>query len=329
MSFNNRWTICSSYDFQAHQQRSQRRCCFSQTALLWFEELPDLAPALRGLSPAHADFSPAHADLSLVHPDLPAAFRRRSQAHRRRSQLLPGASKVLSRAPRYSQTYHNHSHGTPVAVIRDPSYSEGRPECPPRVWYSPEIDTSKFTLRILSDTPGVFQWLKYILLMYCLYREPKIPLWLTTAYRRWDFPGLMTENRWPSVDAHLHDGAGRVLQSVLPWKAAKNSVMTDYSLSEVWFPRMHDQKLSTLHSRSFSHSCIHNMELFNLAHSIIHIGLAAFLEFSFTFFVITTWFFNNTSICIIMISTIPCLSVNTCHQLQDRSIRCSGSQNKC
>jgi len=37
---------------------------------------------------------------------------------------LPGAPKVLSGASRCSQTCHNHSHGTPVAVIRDPSYSE-------------------------------------------------------------------------------------------------------------------------------------------------------------------------------------------------------------
>jgi len=87
------------------------------------------------------------------------------------SQMLPAAPKVLSGTPRCSQTYHNHSHGTPVAVIRDPRYSEGRQECPPMVWYSPEIDTSKFTLHILSDTPGVFQWLKYILLMLNLWRK--------------------------------------------------------------------------------------------------------------------------------------------------------------
>jgi len=114
--------MSSSYDFQAHLQCSQRRS-FSQTALLWFEVLPELSPA------------------------------------------LPGAPKVLSASPRCSQTYHNHSPGTPVVVIWDPSYSEGRQECPPRVWYSPEIDASKITLHILSDTPGVFQWLKYILLM--------------------------------------------------------------------------------------------------------------------------------------------------------------------
>jgi len=109
MSFKNCWTISSSYDFQAHQQRSQRRCCFSQTALLWFEVLPDLSPALPVLSLA-----------------------------------LPGA---------------------PSPVVGTPSYSEGWQKCHPRVWYSPEIDASKFTLHILSDTSGGFQCLKYILLM--------------------------------------------------------------------------------------------------------------------------------------------------------------------
>ena len=94
--------MSSSYDFQAHQQRSQRRCCLPQTALLRFEVLPDLLPALTG-------------------------------------------------APRI--------------VVGAPSYPKGRQESPPRVWYSPEIDASKFTLHILSDTPGGFQWLKYILLM--------------------------------------------------------------------------------------------------------------------------------------------------------------------
>jgi len=89
----------------------------------------------------------------------------RSQTCRWCTQMLPVLLSVLPGGPRCSQTYHNHSHGTLVPVIRDPSYSEGWPECPAKVWYSPDIDTSKFTLCILSDTPGVFQWLKYILLM--------------------------------------------------------------------------------------------------------------------------------------------------------------------
>jgi len=90
---------------------------------------------------------------------------RHSQACRQCSLGLSGAPKVLSGAPRCSQTYHNHS-GTPVVDIRDPSYAECQMECPPRVWYSLEIDASKFTLHILTNTPGGFQWLKYIVLMW-------------------------------------------------------------------------------------------------------------------------------------------------------------------
>jgi len=44
-------------------------------------------------------------------------------------------------------------------------YSNGRPECPPRVQYSPEIDASKFTFHTFSDTAGGVQWLRFILLM--------------------------------------------------------------------------------------------------------------------------------------------------------------------
>jgi hypothetical protein len=36
------------------------------------------------------------------------------------------------------------------------------------------------------------------------------------------------------------------------------------------------------------------MQSFNLAQSIIHIVLAAFMAISFLFFFITTFFFNNT-----------------------------------
>jgi len=98
----------------------------------------------------------------------PQACRRHSQASRLGTQVLLGAPKVLSGPPRCSQPNQKHSHCSPVQVIRDPSYSEGRQVCPPRVWYFPEIDAAKFTLHIHSVTPGDFQWLKYILLM---------PLW--------------------------------------------------------------------------------------------------------------------------------------------------------
>jgi len=52
MSFKNRGMISSSYHSQMHQQCSHRRCCFSQTALLWFEVLSGLSSALPVLSPA-------------------------------------------------------------------------------------------------------------------------------------------------------------------------------------------------------------------------------------------------------------------------------------
>jgi len=89
------------------------------------------------------------------------------------SALVQGHSQVNPMfplaAPTCSQAYHNHSHGTLVAVIRDSSYSEGRPECPAMVQYSPDIDASTmFILHILSDTPGGFQRLKSILLMNTL-----------------------------------------------------------------------------------------------------------------------------------------------------------------
>ena len=145
MSFKNCWTISSSIDFQAHQQHSKRRCWFFQTALLWFEVLPELFLAFSCLSPA---------------------LRGAPRLHVGAPRYFLVWHKVLSGTLRRSQIHCNHSHCTPIPVIRDPSYSEGRPKYPPSVWYSPEIDASRFTLHILPDTPGGFQWLKYILLMY-------------------------------------------------------------------------------------------------------------------------------------------------------------------
>jgi hypothetical protein len=88
--------------------------------------------------------------------------------------------------------------------------------------------------------------------LFCLERKPKFPLWLTTTYWRCDFPGRMTKNHWLSIATHFHDGAGRVLQSVFPIKAGKNFFISCYNLSELWFPRRHDQKLLVLRWCTFS-----------------------------------------------------------------------------
>jgi len=83
------------------------------------------------------------------------------------SLVLSGAIKVLSGASWWSHTYHNPCYSMPVPVIIASSDSAGQQKCPPRVWYSPAIDIFKFALHILSDNPGDFQRLKYILLV-CL-----------------------------------------------------------------------------------------------------------------------------------------------------------------
>jgi len=103
--FNNRWTIRSSYDFLPHLQHSQRRC-FSQTALLWFEVLPDLSPALRGLSSALPYLSSTLPDLSSALPDLSPALPgapRCTQSSLRRSEVFTNISQSL---PWYSCTSH-------------------------------------------------------------------------------------------------------------------------------------------------------------------------------------------------------------------------------
>ena len=112
---------------------------FSQTALLWFEVLPDLLqahpglllvlpgwlPVLPGLLPVFPGLLPVLPDLLPVLPDL-----------------LPVLSGLLPALP-----------GPPIVVVSAPSYSDGWQECLSRVSYSPEIDASKFTLYNLSDTP--------------------------------------------------------------------------------------------------------------------------------------------------------------------------------
>jgi len=69
-------------------------------------------------------------------------------------RVCMGIPYWLGDSPRCFQTSHTRSHGAPVPVLGDPSYSDGQPECPPRFWFTSYNDTSKFTLRLLSDTSG-------------------------------------------------------------------------------------------------------------------------------------------------------------------------------
>jgi len=96
---------------------------------------------------------------------IPALVRQHSQVHPKFSPALRRAPKLITITPIVLLYQCSEIPVTPVPVVRDPGYSAGLPEYSPRVLHSPEIDASKFTLHILSDTPVVFQRLKYILLM--------------------------------------------------------------------------------------------------------------------------------------------------------------------
>ena len=81
---------------------------------------------------------------------------------------IAGAPRFVAAAPRFLPVLLGATGlvvGASRLVASAPSDSDRRQEWPPTVWCSPEIDASKFSLHILSETPGGFQWLKYILLM--------------------------------------------------------------------------------------------------------------------------------------------------------------------
>jgi len=151
-----------SYGFRSHQQCSQW-CHFSQTSIHWVMVLAGLSLALPGAPKVVVDM------LTLVigNPMCSQTSHQHLEAWRQQSQVLSGAPNDLSSVPRCSQTYQNHSQGTMVPVICDPSNSEGGQDCPPSVRYSSNIDTSQFILHILSDIPEGSKWLKYILLISC------------------------------------------------------------------------------------------------------------------------------------------------------------------
>jgi len=103
---------------------------------------------------------------------IPALVRRNPQVHPKFSLALRRAPKLITITLIVPLYWWSEIPVTPVPVVRDPGYFEGLPEYPPSVWYSPELDASKFTLHILSDTPGGFWWLKYIVLMWLPRDQP-------------------------------------------------------------------------------------------------------------------------------------------------------------
>jgi len=146
MSFRNCWTISSSYHFQAHQHRSQRRCCFSQTALQWFEVLP-------GLSSTHPGLSSALRDLSLALPDLSSVLKDLSSALPGLLLALPGASRPVIGAPRCSpgcyQTSYGHLDLSPVL----PGAPEGHCSSPVHSGIWPPWDSGPTTSRHSQRLP--------------------------------------------------------------------------------------------------------------------------------------------------------------------------------
>ena len=64
---------------------------------------------------------------------IPAFLRRHSQVHPKFSPALRRASKHIKITPIVLLVQLSEIPVTPVRVVRDPSYSEGMPEYPPRV----------------------------------------------------------------------------------------------------------------------------------------------------------------------------------------------------
>jgi len=90
------------------------------------------------------------------------------------------------------------------------------------------------------------------LFLFCLYREPKIRLWLFATCQTPYYPRYTTNNHLRSVDTHFHDGVGSVSLCLLRIQAAKHSFMTVCNLSNPILPKIHDNQSLTLHWRSFS-----------------------------------------------------------------------------
>jgi len=89
-------------------------------------------------------------------------------------------------------------------------------------------------------------------LLFCQKRLPVCWLWIAPITSPFNYPTYKTKNCWCSVDTHFQNGAGSMMLLFLDWKAANTSFMNGCNHSPLRLPKMHSQKLLTLHWRSFS-----------------------------------------------------------------------------
>jgi len=116
---------------------------------------------------------------------LPYSNSRGSQTCRQHCQDLPGGPRCTQSSLLWSEVFPNLTQSLPWYswTSHQRSLLLSRPAgMPSLVLYSSNIDTSKFTLHILSDTPGGFQWLKYIFLMGGAWKQFEVRLKTTIMW---------------------------------------------------------------------------------------------------------------------------------------------------
>ena len=89
-------------------------------------------------------------------------------------------------------------------------------------------------------------------LLFCQERLPVCWLWIAQTTSPFNYPTYKTKICWHSVDAHFQHGAGSMMLLFMTGKAANTSFMNGCNHLPLRLPKMHSQKSSMLHWRSFS-----------------------------------------------------------------------------
>jgi hypothetical protein len=98
----------------------------------------------------------------------------------------------------------------------------------------------------------VMMWQGAFYIVFGVKLQPILGLLQCATNRPMEYPRHITKNRWPSIDAHFHDGAGSILNSLLPIKTAKTSFITICNLSPPRWLKMNNKESLKPHRRSFS-----------------------------------------------------------------------------